>query len=132
MTTMPDPRESQPLDMQQVARLNDGLLQRLIHEGVTLTYDEDGDSLFLTIGMGVPALTEHFVYGIYIRIEPESLRIVGVDILQFRSRFLANNELFRVMFEDDFKDMCSRGGIAVVEGESAKRFHPLFDAMLAY
>lgn len=131
MTTMPDPQEPKPFDMQQVARLNDDLLQRLIVEGVTLTYDEDGDTLFLTIGQGVLALTEHVVYGIHARIEPESLHIVGVDILQFRNRFLANNELFRVMFQNDFNNMCSRGGIAVVEGENAKRFHLLFDAMLA-
>jgi hypothetical protein len=117
--------------MRQVANLNDDLLQRLMDEGLTLTYDEDGDTLFLTIGRGVPALTEYVVYGIYVRIEPESLHIVGADVLQFRNRFLANNELFRVMFEEDFDRMRNRGGIAVVEGENAKRFHPLFDyAML--
>lgn len=130
MMPTPDPQEPQPLDMRQVANLNDDLLQRLMDEGLTLTYDEDGDTLFLTIGRGVPALTEYVVYGIHARIEPESLRIVGADILQFRKRFLANNELFRVMFEEDFDRMRDRGGIAVVEGENAKRFHPLFDAML--
>jgi len=128
---MHDPQEPQPLDMRQVAMLNNDLLQRLTDEGVTFTYDEDGDSLFLTIGPGVAALTEHIVYGIYVRIEPESLRIVGIDILQFKNRFLVNNELFKVMFEEDFNRMRSQGGIAVIEGENAKRLYPLFDAMLA-
>jgi hypothetical protein len=130
MRIVPNPEQPQPLDMSQVARLNGDLLQRLVEEGLTITYDEDGDTLFLTIGRGVPALTEFVTYGIHVRIEPESLRIVGVDILQFRKRFLANNELIRVTCGADFDAMCARGGIAVVEGETAKRFLPLFDAVI--
>ncbi len=119
--------EPQPLDMETVGRLNLDVPQRLVDEGVTFAYDEDGDTMFITIGKPVPALTEHIIYDLYYQIELESLRIVGVTVLRFASRFLKNNEFFREAFGEEFQQLRSAGGVAKILGENAKRLAPLFE-----
>lgn len=114
-----------PLDMDTVARVNVDVLERLAG-GVTFAYDEDGDTLFLTIGEPVPALTEHLLYDVYYQIEPESLRIVGVTIVGFIRHFLANNEFFREALGDDFERLRAAGGATTLYGENAQRLAPLF------
>lgn len=122
--TFDDP---QPLDMEMVGRINLDLVQRLFDEGVTFAYDEDGDTMFITIGKPVPALSEHIVYDLYYQIEPESLRIVGITLLRFAGHFLKNNEFFREAFGEDFQSLRSAGGVATMMGENAKRLAPLFE-----
>ena len=46
------------LDMDLIARINIDLTERLFSEGVTIAYDEDGDTLFLTIGRPHEAISE--------------------------------------------------------------------------
>jgi hypothetical protein len=119
--------EPQPFDMERVGRMNLDLAQRLVDEGGIFAYDEDGDTLFITIGKPTPALTEHVLYDIYYQIEPESLRIVGATILKFAGRFLKNNEFFREAFEEDFQRLRAAGGVIAVLGESAHRLAPIFE-----
>jgi hypothetical protein len=126
------PEEPEPLDPETVARVNVDLPERLINEGVEITYDEDGDTLFISIGSGegVPAITEHMIGGLYVRLHPESLRVVGAMILRFASDFLRNNKLARIAFEEGFRYLRTQGDSMQLEGDDAQRVLPLFQAAL--
>ncbi len=119
------------LDMDQVVKANSDLSDRLSLEGVEFVYDEDGDTLFLTVGTKPRhALTEEVMGNIQVRLDPESLKIVGAMILDFMGDFLANNRLARKSFSRFFTRLREEGTIRV-EGEDA-RLHiaPLFEAAL--
>lgn len=118
----------EPLDMKVVARANADLISKLDEHEVTVAYDEDADTMWITIGDPVPCLSEQVTDDFYIDIEPESLRIVGVTITQFVNRWMKNNEFVREEFGEKFARMRAGGGVAVVKGEEARNFAPLIAA----
>jgi hypothetical protein len=63
-------------------------------QGVDIVYDAPLDTLFVEIGGPKEALSEHVVDNIMVRVEPDTLEIVGVEILEFFSDFLPSNRLF--------------------------------------
>ncbi|MBI2918906.1 MAG: DUF2283 domain-containing protein [Chloroflexi bacterium] len=115
------------LNVRAVEKLNIDLSERLFSEGVSIAYDEDGDTLFLTIGEGKEAVNEQVVDGMYLRIEPDSLRIVGCVIVGFVSDILANNKLARKLFQEDFEELRRQGDSVRWEGSQAQRIKPLFE-----
>ena len=120
-----------PLDSELIGQANLDLAERLYSEGVFITYDEDGDTLLITIGQGQPAITTHVVDGIYVRIHPETLKVVGCTVIAFASDLLANNKLMRKLFPDALKAFEENGGVIEWKGPQAQRMAPVFEAVLS-
>jgi len=121
-----------PLDMERVARTNLDLSERLFDLGVNLTYDEDGDTLLVTIGQAQPAITVHLVGGIYVRVDPGTFKVMGFTIVGFASDLLANNKLIRKSFPNALKDLEDAGGEIEWKGLDAQRMSPVFEVALGY
>jgi len=118
--------QPEELNWDDVATANMDLGERLFKEGVSIAYDEDGDSLFLTIGEGGEAIAEQMIDGIYFRIDPITLKITGCIIVAFISDILANNKLAQKMFQEPFAHLRQQGNLACWEGLQAQKVQPLF------
>lgn len=114
------------LNGEAVARANIDLAERLFKEGVSVSYDEDGDTLFLTIGEATEAISEQLVDGIYFRIESNTLKVVGCVIIRFVSDILANNKLARKLLQEGFQQLRQQRDTIRWEGLQAQRVQPLF------
>ena len=88
------------IDSQRLWEANKDGLRRIKSQGVDIVYDAPLDTLFVEIGGPKEALSEHVVDNIMVRIEPDTLKIVGVEILEFFSDFLPNNRLFEEPIND--------------------------------
>ena len=88
------------IDPDKVLEANWDYIDRMERDGVRAVYDSKLDSLFIEIGGPKEALNEHLVDNIMLRIEPESLEVVGMEILDFFSDFLPNNRLVQAMVEE--------------------------------
>ena len=82
------------IDSQLLWEANKDYLHRMKSRGVDIVYDAPLDNLFVEIGGPKEALSEHVVDNIMVRVEPDTLEIVGVEILEFFSDFLPSNRLF--------------------------------------
>ena len=82
------------IDSQLLWEANKDYLHRMKSQGVDIVYDAPLDTLFVEIGGPKEALSEHVVDNIMVRVEPDTLEIVGVEILEFFSDFLPSNRLF--------------------------------------
>jgi hypothetical protein len=120
-----------PLDGEQISKANLDLAERLFNEGVYITYDDDGDTLFITIGQGQPAITTHVVGGIYLRIQPETLKIVGCTVIAFASDLLANNKLIRKLFPNALESFKGTDGTIEWKGQKARRMLPVFEVAMS-
>lgn len=85
-------------------------------EGVTATYDATLDALLIEIGGPKEALTEYLVDNIMVRIEPDSLRVVGFEILDFMEDFLPANRLGRTAMGNWVPSRESDSTITLVTG----------------
>ena len=88
--------EQQAAWLQEIWAANPDLSERMRALGVSLEIDEEADAVFLTIGPPSEALTESVDDIFCFRLEPETLKIVGVEIWGFSrelkraARFLAH------------------------------------------
>ena len=114
------------LDVDAVAKANIDLAERLFEEGVSIAYDEDGDTLFLTIGEAKDAISEQIVDGIYFRLDPYTLKVAGCVVIRFVSDILANNKLARKLFQEGFEQLRREGDSVRWEGLQAQKVGPLF------
>jgi len=89
-----------PIDPEQFKEANKDYLGRIEREGLSAFYDSMLDALFLEIGEPREALTEHMIDNIMMRIAPETLEIVGFEILDFLDDFVPENRLFRDLIGD--------------------------------
>jgi len=94
------PQEIRHIDPDELLEANKDYLDRIEREGVNLVYDATLDTLFIEFGGPKAALSEHIVDNIMLRIEPETLQIVGCEILDFFSDFVPNHRLVRDMISD--------------------------------
>jgi len=124
--------EPAQLDYEAVARANTDLSERLFREGVSIIYDEDGDTLLVDIGEGGEAIADHVVDGLYIRLNPLTYKAVGVTIIGFVSDVLAHNKLIRKLFQDSFERFRNAGGRTEWKAMEARRAMPLFEAALSH
>jgi len=115
------------LDMDFIARNNINLTDRLLSEGVTIAYDEDGDTLFITIGHPREAITEQIVDGLFYRIDPETLKVIGCIIIGFESDVLTHNKLIRNLFQEGFEQLRKQGDLIKWEGPQAQKIKPIFE-----
>jgi len=94
------PEEARHIDPDKLSAANKDLIDRIAHEGADLVYDAALDTLFIEFGGPKEALSEHVVDNIMLRIEPETLQIVGCEILDFFSDFVPNHRLVWEMISD--------------------------------
>ncbi len=125
--------ESSDLDEQAIARANFDLNDRMVREGVTLCYDAEDDILSIVIGEPCEALTEQVVDTVFCRIEPDTLKIVGFEIVQFHADFLRNNKLFRLLIHEHWPELEGRHPqkIAVAEPMDRQRIANLMAPVVA-
>ena len=116
---------------EEIGRRNIDLGERLTEQGLTTTYDEDGDTLFVTIGQGGDALTEQVFDDIYIRIHPETLKIQGFVILAFEPDFLGENKLIGKSLQGFVEAMRASEGTLSFKGRDAQKAKPYFEAAIA-
>jgi len=88
------------IDSTQVKGAYQDLITRIEHEGVNLVYDATLDSLFIEFGGPEAALSEHVADNIMIRINPETLRVVGFEVVDFLEDFMPHNRLLALAMED--------------------------------
>jgi hypothetical protein len=119
-----------PIDPDKINKANIDLSERLNRKGIRLTYDEDGDTLFVSIGEPVPAIAKPTVDGIYIQIDPTNYKIVGCTILAFASDFLGKNKLIRKTFPDALDVFRASGGTLELKGKQAEKVKLLFEEAL--
>jgi hypothetical protein len=65
---------------------NDDLRDRVARLGVVAEYDPDEDYFGLVIGGPAEATTESLANTILFRVEPETLKLVGIEIYDFEKR----------------------------------------------
>lgn len=82
-------------DPERFKEANRDYISRIEREGLSAIYDATLDTLFLEIGGPKEALTEHVLDNIMLRIDPETLEIVGLEILDFLDDFVPANRLVR-------------------------------------
>ena len=63
---------------------NQDLAERIQTLGVSVDYDEEDDALFITFGPPVEALTESLDGITYLRVDPDTLKIYGLEVWGFR------------------------------------------------
>ncbi len=66
--------------MREILDLNRDLEQRLSTLSVSMLHDRDDDLFILTIGEAQEAITESVGNLLYFRLEPDTLKIVGIEI----------------------------------------------------
>ena len=67
--------------IQKIIAANGDLAQRMAELGIISEYDEDEDILFVTIGPPVEALTETVANCVGLRVDPDTLKLVGLEIM---------------------------------------------------
>ena len=87
--------EARHIDPDKLTAANKDLTDRIEREGADLLYDATLDTLFIEFGGPKEALSEHVVDNIMLRIDPNTLQIVGCEIIDFFSDFVPNNRLVR-------------------------------------
>lgn len=115
------------VDWDAISRANIDLSERLFKEGISVAYDEDGDTLFFTIGKAREAITEQVIDGIYTRIDPYTLKFSGFVIVRFVSDILHNNKLVRKLFQESFEQIRRQGDMVQWNGLEAQRIKPFFE-----
>ncbi len=100
-------QEPRHIDPDRLWEANKDFVDRIERDGVYVIYDSMLDTLFVEFGGPKEALSEHGVDNIMVRIDPDTLQMVGFEILDFFSDFLPHNRLF----EDVVQDLGLREGI---------------------
>ena len=118
------------IDPHRLWDANRDYIERIERAGVNLVYDATLDSLFMEFGSPREALSEYVIDNVMVRIEPDTLEIVGFEILDLFSDFLPNNRLFR----EAIIDLAIEEGKDSVVALTESRFKPykdLIEAMMA-
>lgn len=84
---------------------NADLRERLEALDLRVSYDEEFDIFLIAIGDPQEAITEEIdgAHGLQFRVDPETLKIVGFEIMGFRKRYLAAHPEFMPHFQALFK-----------------------------
>jgi uncharacterized protein YuzE len=82
-------------DFDNFKESNRNYLDRIQKQGLAALYDATLDTLFIEIGGPKAALSEHLLDNIMVRIDPDTLEIVGFEILDFLDDFLPQNRIMR-------------------------------------
>ena len=64
---------------------NDDLDVRILALGLHVAYDREDDTLILTIGPLVEATTESIANTVLVRVDPDTLKCVGLEVIGFKA-----------------------------------------------
>ena len=109
------------IDPDKLLEANRDYLNRIERVGLRAVYVARLDTLFVEVGGPEEALSEYLVDNIMLRINPDTLQIVGLEILDFFSDFLPNNRLF--------EEMASELGLQEGVDSQVELAHPSFKPM---
>ena len=88
------------IDPDKLLEANRDYIDRIERQGLDAVYDSTLDSLFIEIGGPTESLSEHLADNIMVRVDPETLQIQGLEIVDFFDDFLPNNRLVQNMISD--------------------------------
>jgi hypothetical protein len=71
--------------MAAIRAANDDLEARVLSLGLHVAYDRADDTLILTIGPLVEATTESIANTVLVRVDPDTLKCVGLEVLGFKA-----------------------------------------------
>ncbi len=114
-----------------INRVNVDIGDRLCEEGVSIYYDEDGDTLLITIGEPRSAIAKQLAGGIYLRVDPVTLKYVGCDIVGLVSDLFASNSVFRQLFHGTLESLRRSNWQTELKGVEARKVLPFFDLAFA-
>ncbi len=100
-----------------VMAAHNDLSQRVVETGFNVWYDHAIDDLLLTIGSSVEAATIPIGDWLYVRYEPDTLKIVGFGVLGLRTA-MKDSRSFAIMYEQAIRD----------PGEAVETFRKLVKA----
>ena len=93
-------QEPRHIDPDLLWEANKDYVATIEQEGVYVVFDSTLDTLFVEFGGPREALSEHAIDNIMVRIDPDTLKIVGFEIFDFFSDFLPHNRLFQEVVRD--------------------------------
>jgi len=85
--------------LQQIVAANADIDQRIRELGVTVCYDREDDVLLISIGAHTEAITESIEPGRLARLDPETLKIVGLEVLGFVAQIARDPGLFDLFLD---------------------------------
>ena len=93
-------------DLREILEANSDLADRIDVLDVAVSYDSEFDIFLVTLGKPQPAIVEEIPngHGLHLRLDPDSNKIVGYEILGFEQRYLKAHPDFRAHFEALFED----------------------------
>jgi hypothetical protein len=92
--------ETRTIDAEQVNKGNTDITDRMLSEGLKFSYNSEADVLSIIIGAPRAAITEPLVDDIMYRVEPATLKIVGIEIVCFFGDFVKKNKIIRKMMHE--------------------------------
>lgn len=123
--------KTRTLDVSEVRLANQDFAQRLGVEEVTLDYNPEADALSITIGVPTPAMTEPAFDNLLYRVDPDTLKIVGFEILALFGDFTRNEPLTRKLLKGYLKELrTQKTGVMLVKPEDKQRFCGLVDVVV--
>lgn len=123
--------KTRTLDASEVRLANQDFAQRLGVEEVTLDYNPEADVLSITIGTPTPAITEPAFDNLLYRVDPDTLRIVGFEILALFGDYARNEPLTHKLLKGYLKELrTQRTGAVLVKQEDKRRFCGLVDVVV--
>lgn len=120
-----------PLDAAEISRVNYDLSDRIMNEGITLDYNPEADVLSITIGDPKSAITEPWLDDAMYRVDPDTLKIVGIEIVAFFSDFVRKNKIIRKLLRG-YLELMREGkkDIEVTESKDRKLFGEVLTSSL--
>ena len=88
------------IDPDALMEANRDYIDRIEQQGLNAVYDATLDTLFVEFGGPKEALSEHLADNIMLRVDPKTLRIEGLEIIDFFEDFLPSNRLVRELVSD--------------------------------
>ena len=109
-----------PLDAEEVRRINFDLSDRIMAEGITLDYNPEADVLTITIGDPRPAITDPLLDGVMFRVDPDTKKITGFEVVAFFGDFVRRNKVVRKLLKG-YLEMMSEGKREIAVGDPKDR-----------
>lgn len=114
--------ETRIINAEEISKANTDLGERMSSEGLWLSYNEEADVLSIIIGKPVPAITEPLLDDIMYRIDPDTFKIVGVEIVCFSTDFVKKNKIIRKIMKDYLSRLLRGEKIEIIETSKKKKF----------
>jgi hypothetical protein len=88
--------------IRELLQANKDFEERLHNSEIKVSYDDEHDMLFVSIGRPREAVMVEVDKRLHFRVDPETEQIIGMTITAFRKGFLREHQDFRKHFETVF------------------------------